>query len=132
VKIEWDPSNTSGGLDTQGSTNRPAFIGLAHEMAHANDLLQDGKIDASTWFTTTDGQTRTNAEKYGTHVENQIRAENGLNIREYYTQKPYASARITVGNTSLHIQQKVNLTPIKIGGRFPITITPSVNIPYKY
>jgi uncharacterized protein RhaS with RHS repeats len=132
VKVAWDPSNTRSGLDTQGSVNRPAFIGLAHELAHANDLLLDGTVDQSTWFTTTDGQTRAKAEIYATHIENQIRAENGLNIREYYTQEPYAPARITVGNTSLHIQRKVNLNPIKIGGLFPITFTPSVSVPYKY
>ena len=32
--IYWDPYNTEGGPDEFLNTERPAFIGLAHEMGH--------------------------------------------------------------------------------------------------
>ena len=32
--IYWDPYNTEGGPDEFRNTERPAFIGLAHEMGH--------------------------------------------------------------------------------------------------
>src|SRR5690606_10963396 len=35
--INWNPSNTQGGLNINGSADRPSFIGLAHEMFHGAD-----------------------------------------------------------------------------------------------
>lgn len=38
--IYWNPSTSTSGLNTAGNTDRPAFIGLGHEMAHAMDADQ--------------------------------------------------------------------------------------------
>jgi RHS repeat-associated protein len=84
--VRWDPRNTSGGPDANLNTNRPAFIGLGHELAHAQDQITDGKVDYSAWYTPT-GATNpvANAEKYATHIENLLRAENRLNLRAFYS-----------------------------------------------
>ena len=85
--ITWNPTGTSGAPDTKGSTTRPSFIGLAHEMAHVRDTW-NGTKNTNTWRTVTDanGNTTTipNAELYSTHIENQIRSENNLPLRAYY------------------------------------------------
>lgn len=84
--VRWTPGNTDGGPDANLNTNRPAFIGLGHELAHADDQVSDGKIDYGTWYTPT-GATKPvfNAEKYSTHIENLLRAENGINLRAFYS-----------------------------------------------
>jgi RHS repeat-associated protein len=83
--VRWSPG-TSGGPDASLNQNRPAFIGLGHELAHAQDQVSDGKIDYGKWYTPT-GATEpvTNAEKYATHIENLLRAENGLKLRAFYS-----------------------------------------------
>lgn len=85
--ITWNPLGTSSAPDIKGSTARPAFIGLAHEMAHVRDTWSGNK-NSDVWRTVTDanGNTTTipNAEIYATHVENQIRSENKLPLRAYY------------------------------------------------
>ncbi len=83
--VRWDPSNTNGGPDASLNQNRPAFIGLGHELAHANDQVSDGKIDYSTWYTTSGGIDIPKAEMYSTHIENLLRAENGINLRSFYS-----------------------------------------------
>lgn len=83
--VRWDPSKTDGGPDAKFNTNRPAFIGLGHELAHAFDQVSDGKIDYRMWYMPTGGtQPVRNAEMYSTHVENLLRAENNLPLRAYY------------------------------------------------
>ena len=81
--VRFNPFSSSSGLDTDGNTSRPAFIGLAHELAHALDA-DDGSIDDRTWITYSDGRTFTRAEIFASHIENQIRAENGIALREFY------------------------------------------------
>ncbi len=86
LTAKWDPTKTSGPLDQAGETSRPAYIGLAHELAHVWDLMNDGKMETGTgniWYTQ-NGTNIYNAEKYATHIENSIRAENGLQLREFY------------------------------------------------
>ncbi len=80
--ISWDPSNTTGGVNGAGSSNRPSFIGLAHELGHAHDGL-DGSIDYSTWFSI-GAKNIPKAEQYASHWENRIRGENGLSLRTHY------------------------------------------------
>ena len=77
--IRWNPSLTRGGIDSQGSTERPAYIGLGHEMAHIEDIWE-GTCDLESW----EGKTPI-ADIYATHVENQIRAEHGLFLRTHYS-----------------------------------------------
>ena len=80
--VYWDPNDTSGGIDTRGGTSRSAFVGLAHEFGHAQDAL-DGKMNFSTWFTMGNNRIPVN-EQYATHVENLVRSENGIPLREFY------------------------------------------------
>jgi RHS repeat-associated protein len=85
--ITWNPTGTTSAPDTKGSTTRPAYIGLAHEMAHVRDVW-NGTINTKPWHTVTDASGNTvkikNAEIYATHIENQIRSENKLPLRAYY------------------------------------------------
>jgi RHS repeat-associated protein len=84
--VRWDPSNKNGGPDAALNTSRPSFIGLGHELGHAQDQIDDGKIDYSSWYTPTGGtQPVANAEIYASQVENQLRAENGINLRAFYS-----------------------------------------------
>ena len=76
--IKFNPSSTEGGLNTRGTTDRPAFIGLAHEMAHALDDNR-GTINLNT----VPGQTFTYAEQFASHLENQIRTEHFLPLRTH-------------------------------------------------
>lgn len=64
--IIYDPSATNGGISWDETTNtfsreRPSFIGLGHELAHAEDYI-NGTFDYSIWFT------------YTTHDENRKKA----------------------------------------------------------
>ncbi len=100
TKVGFDPLAGNGGLDQSGSTSRPNFIGLAHELAHVYDLVVDGKVDYGTWYTNSDGRPVFNAEKYATHIENQIRGENGLSLREFYGNTSYEPSRLLKANTN--------------------------------
>ena len=86
--VRWDPSNSNGGPDAALIQSRPSFIGLGHELAHAQDQVFDGKIEYGKWYLPT-GESNSNnfirkAEIYSTHVENLLRAENNLNLRVWY------------------------------------------------
>ena len=39
--IKFNPGSKSGGIDVNGKTKRPAFVGLGHELAHAFDALDN-------------------------------------------------------------------------------------------
>ena len=76
--VTWNPLNVDGGIDETGSRTRPAFIALGHEMAHIQDVWR-GTYDNTMWV-----KGVRNAEKYATHVENQLRSEHGLSLRTHY------------------------------------------------
>jgi RHS repeat-associated protein len=76
--ITWNSSCIDGGIDENGNRTRPAFIALGHEMAHIQDVWK-GTYDGSLWV----GKVP-NAEKYATHIENQLRSEHGLPLRTHY------------------------------------------------
>lgn len=76
--ITWNSSRVDGGIDENGNRTRPAFIALGHEMAHIQDVWK-GTYDGSLWVGNIP-----NAEKYATHIENQLRSENGLPLRTHY------------------------------------------------
>jgi hypothetical protein len=108
--IKWDPNSTTGGMNEVGTENRPTYIGLGHEMAHIQDTWK-GTIDNSTWITV-GGTSIPNAEKYATHIENQLRAENGIPLRTHYgidassgTRIGLESTRIARGGVSLFYTQ---------------------------
>lgn len=80
--IYWNDSNKNP------YASRPGFIGLGHEMAHTQDQW-NGTLDLGIWHTIP-GSTKVvrNAEKYATHMENQIRAEHGKSLRTHYYYEP--------------------------------------------
>lgn len=110
VYIKWNPNSTTGGMNQIGTENRPAYIGLGHEMAHIQDCWR-GTIDNTTWVTV-GGTAIPNAEKYATHIENQLRAENDIPLRTHYgidassgRRVGLESTRIIKGNLSLFYNQ---------------------------
>lgn len=88
-------------MNTAGNETRPAYIGLGHEMAHIQDTW-NGTIDNSTWVTFP-GVSIRNAEKYATHVENQLRAENGIPLRTHYGIDVSTGTRAGLENTRIII-----------------------------
>ena len=86
--VRWTPGST-GGPDASLNQNRPGFIGLGHELAHAQDKIFDGKIDYSRWYTPTGGTSPKDdiprAEIFSTHIENLLRAENNISLRAFYS-----------------------------------------------
>ncbi|TDX01975.1 M91 family zinc metallopeptidase [Dinghuibacter silviterrae] len=85
--VHWDPNGTLSAPDQAGYTHRPAFIGLAHELAHIYDVWR-GTLNRHTWrvLPETDGVwvNVPYAELYATHIENKIRSENGIPLRMSY------------------------------------------------
>ncbi len=118
--VTWNTSITKGGLNTAGNTTRPAYIGLGHELAHIQDIWR-GTYDGTTWFATSEKNVP-NAEKFATHVENQIRAEHNLPLRSYYTDTSYPKARLLIPNTRASLFHKQMMT---LGNRL-IPTTPYV------
>jgi RHS repeat-associated protein len=84
--IKWDPSETRPQQpNANGTTGRPAWVGLAHELGHQWDLQTNARTNLTTWYTATNGEVVTNSEKIATWWENRVRAENGLGLREFYS-----------------------------------------------
>jgi hypothetical protein len=77
--VTFDPNSTQGGANTRGSTDRPSFLGLGHELAHGLDDIR-GTLNTRL----IPGQTFTYAEHFATHMENKLRAEHALPLRQYY------------------------------------------------
>lgn len=71
---------------------KPSFVALGHEMAHTQDYYMRGKKAAETEWLNIDGTIAYDSEKYATHVENMIRAENRLDLRTHYLINPDGSA----------------------------------------
>ena len=84
LKVFWDPENQIGGIDAFGGIIRPPYIGLAHELAHAYDVIKNGYVNETLWFTDTKGNKILKNEIFACQMENLIRSENSLPIRKYY------------------------------------------------
>jgi RHS repeat-associated protein len=83
--VRWRPGETQGGPDASLNRSRPAFIGLGHELAHSWDQIHGG-VDWRPWYTPTGATTAVpNAEIFATHIENLLRAENGIRLRAFYS-----------------------------------------------
>ncbi len=103
--ISFNTNKTTGGLDVNGNTNRPTFVGLGHEMFH---VMQNtlGTTDRSTWFNTPDPNDPSKslitpkAEINTSNYENRIRAENNIPLRAYYTESVYPGAELLNGNST--------------------------------
>ncbi|MDD3876015.1 MAG: M91 family zinc metallopeptidase [Bacteroidales bacterium] len=79
LNVGFNPYAENGGMDQYGGTQFSDFVSLGHEMAHVWDEIM-GTINRSPWISTQ----ITQAEKFATHIENQIRAEHNLPLRKYY------------------------------------------------
>lgn len=69
-----------------GSKDGTSYTALGHELAHSLDRI-NGTLDKSNWYCVAiEGKDKwiPVAEIFATHVENQLRAEHGIPLREYY------------------------------------------------
>lgn len=144
LRVSWNPSDRSGGPDQTGSTRRPSFVGLAHELGHAHDAL-DGVVDRTTWVTTSGGKAIPNAEIYASHWENRIRGENGLSLRTHYgiDKGTNLGGLLGPGGTSAHFSQGHTMPTIQLqtqgtpgSSNFKVVRVPGSNttifLPFKY
>ena len=99
--IFWNSSLTSGGLNENGNNERPAFVGLGHELAHAfdyNNFRKHGDVsywDQNLWFQVPESKREVPLrEKYACRVESLIRREHNLPLRQYYTTTEFKPAKI--------------------------------------
>ncbi|MBU3661407.1 MAG: hypothetical protein FGM14_16185 [Flavobacteriales bacterium] len=88
-EIYWNPNGTNGGIDEKGTIKRPVFLGLAHELAHAEDYDQNKTnyllgVDMYADWSENGVVVGSEAEKYATHIENKIRFENKIPLRTHY------------------------------------------------
>ncbi|HEX2608830.1 MAG TPA: M91 family zinc metallopeptidase [Flavisolibacter sp.] len=82
----WNPDLKVSVPDRTGNQSRPAFIGLAHELAHMLDFYQ-GTLDQRTWKKISVDGVRYSikrSERFAVYMENNIRLENGFPVREFY------------------------------------------------
>jgi len=84
--VYWNPDMTeeATSINEDGSRTRPSFIGLAHELAHINEVWH-GENDQSEWFKDPiNGNTVPRCEIPVCDVENEIRVEHNISRRAYY------------------------------------------------
>ncbi|MBQ3784404.1 MAG: hypothetical protein II838_13355, partial [Lachnospiraceae bacterium] len=100
IEVSWNPLDTDGGLDVNGNYERPTYIGLAHELAHAYDMISNGSIDETIWIPAHDTYKAVGVfEKTASIIENRIRMENSLPQRAYYLSirgKGYAPSSLPI------------------------------------
>jgi RHS repeat-associated protein len=111
--IYWRPSGTTGGPDQNGNTSRPAFIGLTHELGHAESAsrgMQDNSFFAPN-HPQVEFQRIKNDEYNAAHWENRVRSEHQLPLREFYTRDSNGAGfmRLINAGTTLSINPS---TPI--------------------
>ena len=137
-EIFFNPDATYGGIDQNRNITPIPFVSLGHELAHGLDKL-NGTLDLSTWSGNT-----TNAEKFATHIENQIRAEHGFPLRTHYglinnngvfSGDP-ATQLINGSGESLFYQSNITVNSPKMGslmndGRM-FNKSWNFSVPYKY
>jgi hypothetical protein len=92
--INWNPSNTQGGLNVNGLTDRPSFVGLAHELFHGADAdkgqlypnIEDGAYsNPLTGFVYRDNWDGVPKGDYSAvSQENQLRGDLGIPLRSSY------------------------------------------------
>ena len=90
--IEWEPNSTQGGVCQAPNGNltkdRPAFIGLAHEIGHAYEhMILNGTWSSQDWFSDESG-TVGKSDIVAGSFENVIRHATGIPPRLYYGKKP--------------------------------------------
>lgn len=84
--IDFNPDVKTGGLNSEGSTKRPSYVDLAHELGHAK-ALDEGTQS----FDSGSGVPGTTPprEEPSMEAENAVRSEHGLPLRpSYYFVEP--------------------------------------------
>jgi RHS repeat-associated protein len=100
LKVSFDRSSYHGGLDVNGNTSRPTFIGLAHELVHAMENTK-GTTDWNPWFTPVGaGGPVPKADISVSNYENRVRSENNIPLRAYYTDVIDPNAALLSGPTT--------------------------------
>ncbi|MFA0963837.1 RHS repeat-associated core domain-containing protein [Roseivirga sp. BDSF3-8] len=121
-EVTFDVSSQNGGLDTRGLTNRPTFVGLAHELYHSVDDIR-GTVSGKKVGNTIQ------AEIFASHGENLIRAENFLPLRvQYNSGTPIIDSfgnSIYYGN---NYYNDLKLKPKPIRNLVPASTVPSISI----
>ncbi|MGB5978003.1 MAG: M91 family zinc metallopeptidase, partial [Cyclobacteriaceae bacterium] len=121
-EVTFDVTSQNGGLDTRGLTDRPTFVGLAHELYHSVDDIR-GTVSGKKVGTTIQ------AEIFASHGENLIRAENFLPLRAQYNSGTpildYSGNSIYYGNDYYN---DVKLKPKPSRDLVPASTLPSINI----
>ena len=105
--IKWDPNSRSSGIDINGGTSRPSYIGLAHEMAHASDANQ-GMLYPTSDYTNIANKTYSSTffgvlkvEWRAVYQENTIRAKKQIPLRAFYGIDLSTGTIKPIGNTRL-------------------------------
>ena len=110
---------------------RPADSGcLGHELGHAEDHLSTTYWDVKDLPSTVINYP--NSDKLATHGENQIRAENGMSLRNYYGLMQNANGSLSPDRASRLVDSAGNSV---FGPRpaVPATVTtPATTVPYNY
>ncbi len=87
--VTFDPAGQGTDMPNQdGSTGRPAYVALAHELGHVWDFQNPVKGVASgtrAWYIASDKTIIRQGEKVATWWENKVRSENNIGLREYYS-----------------------------------------------
>ncbi len=119
-EILFDPKSINGGYCEiyipfkEYTTERPPFIGLAHEMAHIQDKWK-GTLDESVWYRIGNDITRS-YEKKAIHIENLIRNEHNLPLRTHYqsiSNIPLEQSRVVLWNIDLYNNYIYYSSPFK-------------------
>ena len=128
--IRWNPGTKYGGLDVNGGTERPSFIGLGHELAHYVDGL-DGSVDNNVWFNIGSKPIR-NIEKFAMHVENALRQENGLALRAWYGKNAGEGRALNNNGNSAWYQTTFTVRPLQLSSGGSEDMARQIQIPFNY
>lgn len=116
--IYWNPYEDQSGVNLNGNSFRPSYIGLGHEMAHASDsnkgylyrgFYKNGKINA-TYLYDCEYNGLLKSEWRAVYRENLIRQQAKISYRLYYFKDVYGSGLgpklLTPNNEPINFQIK--------------------------
>jgi hypothetical protein len=89
--IYFNPNATTSGFNTAGNRNRPAYVGLAHELFHGRDANQGILYHSSDYTNPITGATYNatyrgllKSEWRAVYYENILRGQAGIPLRTHY------------------------------------------------
>lgn len=85
AKVAFNPQKFDGGLDVNDETDRPAEIGLGHELLHADHIVNgqdEQKVDSGKLDPDGSGKTLSKEEVKTRVEENGLRAEHKVTLRK--------------------------------------------------